>query len=136
MKEMVYDYNIHLKGQGIILDEGDYKDHHYVIINLGTHPVAYAEVKRTPSDLFKISTDLIDVHGCVTYAGDAHWNKEDKRPYIGWDYAHCGDYYGADELVKHLIHLDFPMPEDKKWTTEEILKDVHSVIEQLVKLEA
>ena len=43
--------------------------------------------------------------------------------FIGWDYAHYGDYCG---ILTYLVKDN-----GKKWTTKEILADVFSVCEQL-----
>ena len=124
MKEMKY----HSERLCEVLAEGDLKGYHYAILNLGTHPTAYVETKKESPTL----EHDITVHGGITYNGPAYWGKDGKA-YIGWDYAHCGDYLGTDELVRHLIDLKI---ESKKWTTEEIFEDVKSVIDQLIVLEA
>ena len=125
MKEMKYCSNRLCE----VLAEGDLNGYHYAILNLGTHPTAYVETKK---ECPTIEND-ITVHGGITFSGKAYWNDEDTKCYIGGDYAHCGDYLGSDELVRHLINLKI---ESKKWTTEEIFEDVKSVIDQLIALEA
>ena len=73
----------------------------------------------------------IDCHGSITYVsrtglirpsnknhGDGYW--------VGWDYAHCMDYYYSP------YNFEF-FNEGKKWTTKEIFEDVKNVIEQLIK---
>ena len=124
MKEMKY----HSKRLCEVLAEGDEEGYHYVILNLGTHPTAYVELKKERPT---IDSD-ITVHGGITYNGRAYWNQEDTRDYIGWDYAHYGDYVGTDELM---FKYGICYSEDKRWTTQEIYEDVKSVIRQLIVLD-
>ena len=50
--------------------------------------------------------------------------------FIGWDYAHYGDYAGYEEKLPKELQTG-----GKKWTTEEIFKEVKSVCYQLQKTE-
>lgn len=108
-----------------------YKGFHYYILNLGTHPTAYVEIPKEHV-LYSMSyIDIedseyyIDVHGGLTYSSDSLRIGEDTSLknswFIGWDYAHLGDYLGYD-LVKST---------DKKWTTLEIIEECKKVIEQI-----
>ena len=125
-------YKEHLIKNTEILDEGVYDGFHYVILSLGSHPCAYIELPNTHKYYGKDYYNIpIYCHGGLTYSSnegivfpkdnlshrDGYW--------IGWDYAHYGDfcYYG----IPYLDCGSF----DKKWTTEEILKEVKDVIEQL-----
>ena len=107
-----------------------FKGYHYYILNLGTHPTAYIEIPKT-SSLYKKDYDEIsniEVHGGFTYAKEYLYISENTKMndswFIGWDYAHLYDY------VCHYI----PIFEDqgKKWTTEEIIKECHCVINQII----
>lgn len=122
MKEMVYMSN--RQRENLYKDE--YLGYKFVIISRGTHPVAYVECKL-PN--FKDEDDdrlnNVMVHGEFTYYGRAYWNENDKLTYLGWDYAHCEDYYD---------HGEFYQSKGKKWTTKEIYDEVKLVIEQLSKL--
>lgn len=117
-----------------MLDEGIYKGFHYAIVSYGTHPCAYVELP-TEHLLYPLYDEdelaYIDCHGGITYFSttglirpsdenhrDGHW--------IGWDYAHCMDYYYSP------YNFEF-FNEGKKWTTKEIFEDVKNVIEQLIK---
>lgn len=123
MKEMIYKN----KAEKEILDNGKYKDYDYVIMSYGYHPCAYV---RLPVDE-AIKKDLdewdIDVHGGITYADWRDFGFG-LNFYIGWDYAHIGDYSGVC-----LIDPALDVSGDKKWKTEEIFEDVKSVIEQVIK---
>ena len=115
MKEMEYKY----KREMTILDSGVYRGRKYFIISLGTHPCAYVEFHHE----LKRDSDLwckTPCHGGITYDDYAYWDKNDGTYYIGWDYAHLGDY------------LPF-RDNDKKWTTQEILENVKEVIDYLRK---
>lgn len=112
----------------VILTEGDYgydsDKRHFVIVRtrLG-HPCAYIEVKPSDHALKEASGKNDDdviyddfevfVHGGATYYGKAYWDESDKRMYLGWDYAHYGDYTPT-----------IPWDSGKKWTMLEIFADV------------
>lgn len=116
-----------------ILDEGIIDGFHYIILNLGWHPTAYVEIPKN-HPYYKAGYDDIDidieVHGGLTYSGDMG---KDGEWYLGWDYAHCEDYFGCVELYREALDLPEWTPEwtGKKWTTEEILEDVKTAIRQL-----
>ena len=92
------------------------------IINGGWLPCAYVKL---PSNHPYCGLDCgaMDVvcHGGLSYdqqRKDGFW--------IGWDYGHCDDYCGTDLMI----------PKDwrvggKKWTTQEIIKEIENVINQL-----
>jgi len=117
-----------------VLAEGNYRGYHFIIMNLGTHPTAYVEIPRTHKYFGKHYDDIdVCVHGGLTF-DSPQFGKKKNSWFIGWDYAHCGDYYGYDEKFQRL----FPAlinRNDKKWTTIEIFEDVKSVIEQLTEAE-
>ena len=143
MKEMVYG-NIGKRIELIDLDF--YKEYAYAIINMhGSHPCCYV---RLPHDhrLAEIALDNYDdldirCHGGITYAenylrlvGDLNYDgtdweyelKDTSGVWIGWDYAHCDDYT-YDPILNRA-----PMLWEKKWTYDELLADVESVIDQIV----
>lgn len=126
MKEMIYTPERKCE----ILHKGEYKGYKFYILNLGTHPTAYVECKLENCNSYKDERlDDISVHWGFTYYGSAKWNKEDKAIYLGWDYAHYGDYSGYEVKFPEDISWD-----SKKWTTAEIFEDVKSVIEQIEKI--
>ena len=121
-----------------ILFEGKYMGYQFYIMNLGTHPTAYVEIPETSKlfgkdyfEIYDMETD-IDVHGGLTYSRDHLFGGEKHKWFIGWDYAHAGDYAGYSEKYPELSRLSIY---DKKWTTEEIFEDVVSVIQQIKKEE-
>ena len=126
-KEMEYCfYNIPGKGPEILAG-GDLYDtpFKYLIINhSGDHPCCYVGI---PNGL-AINTDDIYCHGGVSWCGDLPSLVEDaiKDNYfledtwwIGWDYAHYGDYMKYD-LTGH------------KWTTHELWDECMEVVNHLI----
>lgn len=124
MKEMEYKE----KKTFEILDEGNYCGFNYMIVSYGTHPCAYVELKE--NDAFYGQADYdkipIDCHGGLTYCTHHGYgrNTEHYRPghWIGWDYAHWGDYVGYDLICDE---------DHQKHFTHGILYEVKNVINQL-----
>lgn len=98
------------------LATGVLEGYEFRIVNYGTHPYAYVRLPKSHKYYGGNYCGMdIKCHGGLAYGqseGDDYW--------IGWHYAHCGDYFGL-----------LPFPSDKKWTTNEILTDVYAVIKQL-----
>lgn len=114
-----------------ILYQGKYLGYSFVIINRGTHPVAYVECKFDCVNGYDdIRLGNINVHGGFTYYGESYWNynKPNNKKYLGWDYGHYGDYSGYCAYISE-------MSGDKKWATDEIYNEVKYVIEQLKNME-
>ncbi len=114
------------------LYQDNYKGFNYFIISYGTHPCAYVELPKD-HPLYGISyidiEDMynINVHGGLTYSTDS-FLLLDNTWIIGWDYSHCYDYstYSRDcSFLKHEL---------KMWTTEEMIDDCISVIDQLIEI--
>ena len=104
----VYDKTLYkLDDKNTKLMEGMYYNRHFVVLrHKSGHPNAYLEVLDDdwiktvePTDYAKEHgwDDRYDafsgyINGGATYYGEAYWDAEDKRTYIGWDYGHCDDY--------------------------------------------
>jgi len=126
---------------------GTYKNYDYLVINVhGTHFCAYVRIpKEHPFYKVPYYRIPIDCHGGLTFSDftdfaplkklvydstfhgffwSGKWVKENiqKGYWIGWDYAHFGDWMPY-------------MPEEgcKKWTPDEIALEAKLVIEQIVK---
>lgn len=141
-KEMVYQKD---RCDSIVLADGSYKNHRYIVKSLGTHPTAYVQlnnsdlmyielIRNAHNDPEEVTYDdfPIECHGGLTYYSDqlyvgnrgnvpghliaGHW--------VGWDYAHCEDYCGYD--------YDNPYFHTKKWTTKEMIAECKNVIDQVV----
>ena len=126
MKEMIYTTNHRNRD---ILDEGSFYGYDYYILSLGSHPTAYVRIPENHKFYnIKNYDDIpIQCHGGLTFMEDylkIFNNHEVSGRFIGWDYAHIGDYsaYVGDET-------------EKKWTTQEIQDDVKSVCKQLKEAE-
>lgn len=94
------------------------------VFSLGTHPTAYVMIPDE-SPLLKRGFDVgaIMCHGGVTYSGKGlPLLDESKEHYwIGWDYAHFGDY------------CKFPGVEigEVRYTTRQMMCEAREVITQL-----
>ena len=116
-----------------ILDTGYCFGLLYYIMNLGTYPTAYIKIpkdhKYYKKDMYEVD---IYVHGGITYSSDHLWISKNNKIdgwFIGWDYAHCGDYAGYEEKLPKELKTG-----DKKWTTEEIFEQVKDACYQLKKI--
>lgn len=117
----------------IMLDSGLCYNYKYYIMNLGTHPTAYVQIPFDHPYYGKSYDDIdIDVHGGLTYSED-YLNLENEKItncwFIGWDYAHCGDYLGF------WLNYSSEFTHSHKWTTKEIREDVMKVCRQLKDIE-
>ena len=104
------------------------------VMNLGTHPTAYIKVPETHpfygKDDNEVEIEGIEVHGGITYCDDHLFISDTEEVngwFIGWDYAHAGDFFKTDyePLIRGFQR------DDKKWTTEEIIAECLIVIAQL-----
>ena len=114
-----------------------YKNYNYYVLNLGTHPTAYIEIpkenklyRKSYDEIYKIGCD-IDVHGGLTYSNNELMGVKSENWFIGWDYAHYGDYYGYEETMPESIRTY-----GKKWTTEEIIEECKNAIDQIIGFES
>lgn len=119
MKEMKYEKDRKLE----VLQDKKCKGYRYIILSLGTHPTAYIEIPKGHHLCGWDCDDIdIDVHGGLTYARHELMGIDSENWYIGWDYAHAGDYYGAYGFTRN----------DKKWTTKEIENECRDAINELI----
>ena len=109
-----------------LLCHGSYEDYEFYIYNHCGYPTAYVKLPQNHPLYSKTTNDYeleeIDVHGGISYSNDT-LGRHPKGWYIGWDYAHMGDYRTC-----RIAMLNAP---GKKYTTEEIIVDCQSVIDQL-----
>ena len=120
-----------------LLCKDKYKNYNYYVLNLGTHPTAYIEIpkenklyRKSYDEIYKIGCD-IDVHGGLTYSNNELMGVKSENWFIGWDYAHCGDYCGYEEFMPESIRTY-----GKKWTTEEIIEECKNAIDQIIDFES
>lgn len=125
IRPMIYQVNRKME----LLHKDNYKGYNYYILNLGTHPTAYIEIPEK-NKLYGENYDNIDlnVHGGLTYSDNELMGIKSKNWFIGWDYAHAGDYMGFYKNVD----LRLKNINDKKWTTKEIIKECKDAIDQLI----
>lgn len=123
MKEMIYEST---KKRELLYND-IYRGYHFYIISYGTHPCCYVEIP-SKSKIFKMSyldIESIDVHGGLTYSSDYLCiginTVLNNSWFIGWDYAHLGDYIGYFDYIG-----------DKKWTTNEMIEECKNVINQII----
>ena len=116
-----------------ILCRGIRKGYRFVIVSYGTHPCAYISLSGKLKGLKSYDDFLPNVHGGATYLGtlDRVVGTRTVR-YVGWDYAHGGDYIGPDIVYEGDEEMKEYIASKKKWTTEEILEEVYSVIDEIV----
>lgn len=134
MKEMKYQLDRKIE----MLDTGYCFGLLYYILNLGTHPVAYIKIPKEHILFNKDYDDIyeeldIDVHGGLTYSNDHLYISETQKIegwFIGWDYAHYGDYAGYEEMFPENIRTG-----GKRWTTEEIFAEVKEACYQIQKMQ-
>lgn len=110
-----------------------FENYEIFIMNLGTHPTAYIKVPETHpfygKDYNEVEIEDIEVHGGITYCDDHLFISDTEEVngwFIGWDYAHAGDFFKTDYEPLRGFRGD-----DKKWTTEEIIAECLIVIAQL-----
>ena len=124
-----------------LLHADKYKNYKYYILNLGIHPTAYIAIPKGHklygqeyNDIYDICD--IDVHGGLTYSDHNLMGINSEDWFIGWDYAHAGDYMGFyEDFNKWEINTLNSLHDDKKWTTEEMIKECENAIEQIIELE-
>lgn len=126
MKEMIYQ----VESKRGVLDTGYCLGLLYYIFNLGLHPTAYIKIPEDSKYYGKDMEEIdLNVHGGVTYANNCLYISENQKIdgwFIGWDYAHYGDYAGYEELLPQKIRVG-----GKKWTTKEIFKEVKEACYQI-----
>ena len=117
-----------------VVKEGTYKGYEFKIVSLGTHPCAYVRIPQDHKYHGVCYSDLefITCHGGLTYSENyIQINSSETVDgwWVGWDYAHHGDYTTLDDFGFYDLGCDDE--DQKKWTEEEIMQDIESVIEQL-----
>lgn len=119
-----------------LLCKDKYKNYTYYVLNLGTHPTAYIEIskedklyEKSYEEIYRIGCD-IDVNGGLTYSDNELMGIKSESWFIGWDYAHLGDYCGYEEDMPESVRTY-----GKKWTTEEIIEECKNAIDQIIEFE-
>lgn len=125
----IYDKNIK---DNIIIYEGKLDGFRWYIKSIeGSHPCAYVEVdknnKHYKEDLENCLTDV--VHGGITYCKMSYNEKRDGMVWVfGWDYAHSGDFTSKTLAQFVGFSQDWGGSGGKKWSKDEIMKDIISFV--------
>lgn len=111
-----------------------YKGYEFAVMNLGTHPCCYIKLPKGHKYYGKNYNDIpLSVHGGLTYSEKHLWVTEDVIDetgwWIGWDYAHIGDYLGFESVFRHEYE-----PPNKLWTIEELEQDCRNAIDELIEI--
>ncbi len=105
-----------------LIEEGEYNGITYIIGFYFNHAVAYIFVNKwrcivEPDDIER------QPHGGFTFDSYSLGFVEYEGWFIGWDYAHAGDY-------QKLQNTEI---KGKVWTLEEVRQECHEVIDSLIK---
>lgn len=110
-----------------IVAEGTLDGYEYLIRTNGMFPTAY--VKTNKKQLLKcLGYAKTVAHGGFTFSGKFP-NGEPEGYWLGWDYAHVGDYVPSFHRYEEDMRKIFGEPH--KWTIDEIMEDVKRVVELL-----
>lgn len=128
MKEMIYDGSG--KTEVLHVERNEHGQALAVVNVRGSHPCGYIqfpELEKVEScDDLWIGNDKewVDIHGGFTYLGTLE-NLGLSGKWIGWDYAHCGDWTQSmppyDDMFSH--------EDERKYTTEEIVETARQALE-------
>lgn len=105
---------------------GKYRGLSYIIASCGTHPVAYVKIPKDHYFYRAKDREILyefpaPCHGGITFVGtpstiDYAFVEDDI--WLGWDYAHAGDFYREGY--------------GKKWTIKEIYEEVKNFVNFLL----
>ena len=126
MKPVVYADDHYEKNE--VIASGHYNGLNYYVKNIGhMHPTAYVEIPQGHKAFCQNKLDDLECHYGVTFnemhLGGVDDEGERGHQFVGWDYAHHGDYipyYKDGEFLEKHSH---------RWTTEEIVKECKEAID-------
>ena len=120
-----------------ILAKGKENEFFWIILSHGTHPCSYIGIPKT-HPYYHLSYDEIydkgieiDVHGGITFNDPDFWFNPiflDDYWFIGWDYAHSGDYNYYPDLEGM---LSFRNPTDHEWTLIELQEEMKQALKDI-----
>lgn len=149
--EMVYGDPAAVKAGRLVIRRGTHRGREYCVVNVrGSWPCAYVDVTGTPYDMCEYvrhpcrgprpdRMSRLDVPGGVTYNDgwlDGVYEPADaSRPYrwfVGWDYAHYGDYTWTDGISSPYGYKLYDGRRDaRRWTADEIVQHCRACIDQV-----
>lgn len=106
-------------GEERVLEKGIYNGFSYVIKSMGSHPTAYVSID-VPLWFFDSNGWRVELT-YNSHEGYKVMGLDYSSEWIGWDYAHFGDYYKGKSA-------ETTMP-GHKYTMNEIRADVREVID-------
>lgn len=117
---------------------GIYRRMPFVVKNMrGRHPCVYVNVRGTKLDGVEYDDIHLCVHGGVSFS-ETELEGENDGWWIGWDYAHAGDYSGIiDDSVRSAFLFsmfdDAPSSSDgRKWETDELVTSAVNAIDEIL----
>lgn len=114
-----------------VVTTGYYCGYAYVVRSTGNHPCAYIGCEHFARPLDELKC-ILNVHGGITYNTRQDPILDGLNPeleWIGWDYAHVGDYQMLFE--KYPEDYAQERSEAKRYTVPEIMIDIQNVIRLL-----
>lgn len=115
-----------------VVKTGKYKGYNWLITSCGSHPCCYVEIpqnnKLFEQDFYEDDVENIDCHGGITFSDHRDFGLGNFY-YLGWDYAHFGDYY-----IRMFGDLISELTPGKKWTIKEIEQEAKNVIKQIIEI--
>lgn len=102
------------------------------MVSFVTHPCAYVNVAGTEFDGMsddEMDNKGIECHCGFTYAKSTLHVTDEKGWFVGWDYAHCGDWLGQMELYKG----EYGETHQQRHYTVEMIRECMDVIDQIMK---
>lgn len=107
-----------------VIIEGEMDGLQYRIYSYGNYPTAYVEATKEQINKFYDYGKV--VHGGFTF-GDTLPGDDSDKTWLGWDYAHAGDYV-TSWANSPIIQL---YEEPHKWTVPEIMEDIKRAVKLL-----
>ena len=137
IEPMVYTREVQKPREGVVIAQGFYNGLNYYVKNInGRHPTAYVEIpqghKAYNMNFDSIQDDYVslEVHYGVTYEDNVLLAVDNEgsrgHKFVGWDYSHAGDFEGC-----YIGMGGFLETSGKRWTTEEIVEECKSAIDQI-----
>lgn len=137
IEPMVYTREVQKPREGVVIAQGSYNGLNYYVKNInGRHPTAYVEIpqghKAYNMNFDSIQDDYVslEVHYGVTYEDNVLLAVDNEgsrgHKFVGWDYGHAGDFEGYYMGTGGVLETS-----SKRWTTEEIVEECKSAIDQI-----
>ena len=110
-----------------VIIEGEMDGLQYRIYSFGNYPTAYVEATEEQIDEFYDYGNV--VHGGFTFSGTFPNDEDQDRKWLGWDYAHAGDYVAFFHNLNDAAEMLYGEPH--KYTVQEIMEDIKRAVKML-----